>query len=48
MATHGDRIVRLLGAGQFGRVYEARIGGTAYALKLVRILIRFAPAAADL
>lgn len=35
MEADGDRVGRLLGAGTGGSVYEARIGGTACALKTV-------------
>ncbi|EOD48069.1 hypothetical protein UCRNP2_5183 [Neofusicoccum parvum UCRNP2] len=33
MAAHDDRAVRLLGSGRSGSVYEARIGGSACAIK---------------
>ncbi|GME35419.1 hypothetical protein GTA08_BOTSDO13058 [Neofusicoccum parvum] len=33
MAAHDDRAVRLLGSGRNGSVYEARIGGSACAIK---------------
>lgn len=35
MAAHDDRAVRLLGSGRNGSVYEARIGGSACAIKTV-------------